>query len=78
VPGPPLTERRNAPGGGCRAGSGLRSPHEALDATTPGSRLVFHVFAALAGFNRELIVEGTSEGLDTARAGGTRPGRPPR
>lgn len=36
--------------------------HEALDTTTPGGRLVFHVFAAPAGFIRELIVEGTYEG----------------
>src|SRR5664280_2711307 len=45
--------------------------------TTPGGRLVFHVFAALAEFIRELIVEGTREGLDAARARGTRLGRPP-
>ena len=51
--------------------------HEALDTTTPGGRLVFHVFAALAEFIRELIVEGTREGLDAARARGTRLGRPP-
>ncbi|MGI8723115.1 MAG: recombinase family protein [Geodermatophilaceae bacterium] len=36
---------------------GFRSLHEALDTTTPGGRLVFHVFAALAEFIRELIVE---------------------
>ena len=40
-------------------------------------RLVFHVFAALAEFIRELIVEGTREGLDAARARGQRLGRPP-
>lgn len=56
---------------------GFRSLHEALDTTTPGGRLVFHVFAALAEFIRELIVEGTREGLDAARARGTRLGRPP-
>jgi hypothetical protein len=43
---------------------------------TPGGRLVFHVFAALAEFIRELIVEGTREGLDAARARGVRLGRP--
>ena len=48
-----------------------------LDTTTPGSRLVFHVFAALAEFIRELIVEGTREGLDAARARGRVAGRPP-
>ncbi|MGV9777475.1 recombinase family protein [Streptosporangium sp. NPDC003464] len=36
--------------------------HENLDTTTPGGRLVFHVFAALAEFIRELIVAGTREG----------------
>ena len=42
----------------------------------PGGRLVFHVFAALAEFIRELIVEGTREGLDAARGRGVRLGRP--
>ena len=60
-----------------RRGIGFKSLHEALDTTTPGGRLVFHVFAALAEFIRELIVEGTREGLDAARARGTRLGRPP-
>jgi DNA invertase Pin-like site-specific DNA recombinase len=60
-----------------RRGVGFKSLHEALDTTTPGGRLVFHVFAALAEFIRELIVEGTREGLDAARARGARLGRPP-
>ena len=60
-----------------RQGIGFKSLHEALDTTTPGGRLVFHVFAALAEFIRELIVEGTREGLDAARACGVRLGRPP-
>jgi DNA invertase Pin-like site-specific DNA recombinase len=60
-----------------RRGAGFRSLHEALDTTTPGGRLVFHVFAALAEFIRELIVEGTHEGLAAARARGIRLGRPP-
>ncbi|MGF6883474.1 DNA invertase Pin-like site-specific DNA recombinase [Nocardia sp. GAS34] len=58
-------------------GIGFRSLHEALDTTTPGGRLVFHVFAALAEFIRELIVDGTHEGLAAARARGQRLGRPP-
>ncbi|MGW5434629.1 recombinase family protein [Streptomyces sp. NPDC004059] len=49
---------------------GFQSLHEALDTTTPGGRLVFHVFAALAEFIRELIVQGTHEGLEAARARG--------
>jgi DNA invertase Pin-like site-specific DNA recombinase len=44
-----------------RRGVGFKSLHEVLDTTTPGGRLVFHVFAALAEFIRELIVEGTRE-----------------
>jgi DNA invertase Pin-like site-specific DNA recombinase len=58
-------------------GVGFKSLHEALDTTTPGGRLVFHVFAAPAEFIRELIVEGTREGLDAARGRGMRLGRPP-
>jgi DNA invertase Pin-like site-specific DNA recombinase len=58
-----------------RQGVGFKSLHEALDTTTPGGRLVFHVFAALAEFIRELIVEGTREGLAAARARGVRLGR---
>jgi DNA invertase Pin-like site-specific DNA recombinase len=58
-------------------GVGFRSLHEALDTTTPGGRLVFHVFAALAEFIRELIVQGTHEGIAAARARGQRLGRPP-
>jgi DNA invertase Pin-like site-specific DNA recombinase len=55
---------------------GLTSLHERLDTTTPGGRLVFHVFAALAEFIRELIVAGTNEGLAAARARGKVGGRP--
>jgi len=60
-----------------RENIGFRSLHESLDTTTPGGRLVFHVFAALAEFIRELIVQGTHEGLAAARARGQRLGRPP-
>ncbi|GAA2700765.1 recombinase family protein [Nonomuraea recticatena] len=55
---------------------GFISLHEKLDTTTPGGRLVFHVFAALAEFIRELIVAGTHEGLAAARARGRTGGRP--
>lgn len=60
-----------------KRGVGFTSLHEALDTTTPGGRLVFHVFSALAEFIRELIVQGTNESLDAARARGARLGRPP-
>jgi DNA invertase Pin-like site-specific DNA recombinase len=59
-----------------RRGVGFTSLHESLDTTTPGGRLVFHVFAALAEFIRELIVSGTREGLAAARARGRVGGRP--
>ncbi|MFF7730925.1 recombinase family protein [Streptomyces sp. NPDC008001] len=52
------------------------SLHENLDTTTPGGRLVFHAFAALAEFIRELIVSGTREGLAAARARGKVGGHP--
>lgn len=55
---------------------GFTSLHEKLDTMTPGGRLIFHVFAALAEFIRELIVQGTNEGLAAARARGRVGGRP--
>ncbi|MFF1899110.1 recombinase family protein [Streptomyces sp. NPDC058206] len=54
---------------------GFRSLQEALDTTTPGGRLIFHVFAALAEFIRALIVADTHEGA-AARARGRTGGRP--
>jgi DNA invertase Pin-like site-specific DNA recombinase len=57
-------------------GIGFTSLHENLDTTTPGGRLVFHVFAALAEFIRELIVIDTKEVLATAHARGRVGGRP--
>ncbi|WP_427135203.1 recombinase family protein [Pseudarthrobacter sp. S9] len=50
---------------------------QGIDTTTPGGRLAFHVFAALAEYDRELIVEGTLDGLAAARARGRVGGRPP-
>jgi DNA invertase Pin-like site-specific DNA recombinase len=58
-------------------GVGFRSLTESIDTTTPGGRLVFHVFAALAEFERDLIRERTQAGLSAARARGRRGGRPP-
>jgi DNA invertase Pin-like site-specific DNA recombinase len=49
---------------------------ESLDTTTSGGRLVFHIFAALAEFERDLIRERTRAGLETARARGRSGGRP--
>ncbi len=56
---------------------GLRSLTESIDTTTPGGRLVFHIFAALAEFERGIIRERTTAGLVAARAQGRIGGRPP-
>jgi DNA invertase Pin-like site-specific DNA recombinase len=55
---------------------GFRSLQEAIDTTTPGGKLIFHVFAALAEFERDLIRERTGAGLAAARARGRSGGRP--
>jgi DNA invertase Pin-like site-specific DNA recombinase len=49
-----------------------------IDTTSPQGRLVFHILAALDEFQRELIVEGTVEGLAAARARGKTGGRKPK
>jgi DNA invertase Pin-like site-specific DNA recombinase len=58
-------------------GIGLRSLTEAIDTTTSGGKLVFHIFAALAEFERSIIRERTMAGLAAARARGRTGGRPP-
>lgn len=59
-----------------RAGLEFRSLEERLDTGTAAGELVFHVFGAIAHFERRLIVERTRDGLMAARARGSRPGRP--
>jgi len=56
---------------------GLRSLTEAIDTTTAGGKLIFHVFGALAEFERSIIRERTKAGLEAARARGKKGGRPP-
>jgi DNA invertase Pin-like site-specific DNA recombinase len=51
---------------------------QGIDTTTPLGRLFFRFLAALAEFDREMIVEGTLEGLASARARGRTGGRPPK
>ncbi len=57
-------------------GVGFRSLTEQLDTTTSGGKLIFHVFGALAEFERDLIRERTRAGLAAARARGRQGGRP--
>jgi DNA invertase Pin-like site-specific DNA recombinase len=54
----------------------LCSLHENLDTTSAGGRLIFHIFGALAEFERNLISERTKSGLDAARIRGRVGGRP--
>ena len=60
-----------------KRGVELVSLRESIDTTTPGGKLVFHVFGAVAEFGRDLILERTTAGLEAARARGRRGGRKP-
>lgn len=55
---------------------GFKSLTENIDTTTPGGRLIFHVFGALAEFERGIIRERTMAGLENARRLGRKGGRP--
>lgn len=56
-------------------GVGLKSLKEAIDTSSSGGELVFHMFGALAQFERALIRERTQAGLQAARARGRKGGR---
>ena len=55
---------------------GFKSLQESMDTTTSGGQLIFHIFGALAEFEREVIKERTNAGLQAARARGRLGGRP--
>lgn len=55
---------------------GFKSLQESIDTTTSGGQLIFHIFGALAQFERELIRERTNAGLKAARIRGRLGGRP--
>jgi DNA invertase Pin-like site-specific DNA recombinase len=57
-------------------GVGLRSLHESIDTTSAAGKLTFHLFAALAEFEADLVRERTRAGLAAARARGAKLGRP--
>ena len=57
-------------------GIGFKSLQENIDTTTSGGQLIFHIFGALAEFERELIRERTQAGLKAARVRGRMGGRP--
>ena len=58
-----------------KRGVEFRSLRESLDTTTPAGKLVFHVFASLAEFERDIIRERTMAGLEAARVRGKEGGR---
>ena len=55
----------------------LKSLHESIDTASSSGKLIFHLFGALAEFERNLIKERTLAGLQAARARGRKGGRPP-
>ncbi|MEN6622816.1 MAG: recombinase family protein [Smithella sp.] len=57
-------------------GIGLMSLHESINTTSSSGKLIFHIFGALAEFERNLIRERTNAGLSAARARGRKGGRP--
>ncbi len=58
-------------------GIALLSLEEKIDTSSAAGELIFHVFGAIAHFERRLIAERTKDGIAAARAKGRRPGRQP-
>ena len=61
-----------------KQGVGFVCLNEKIDTTSPAGKLIFHLFGALAEFEREMIRERTNAGLKAARARGRVGGRPKR
>lgn len=59
-------------------GAGLRALDQSIDTTTPEGRLFFHILAAFAEWERDMIVARTMDGLEAARARGRSGGRKPK
>ena len=59
-----------------KRGIALLSLEEKIDTSSAAGELVFHVFGAIAQFERRLIAERTRDGMNAARAKGSKPGRP--
>ena len=57
-------------------GVGFKSLQENIDTTTSGGKLIFHIFASLAEFERDIIRDRTNAGLSAARTRGRKGGRP--
>ena len=60
-----------------KRGVALLSLEEKIDTSSAAGELIFHVFGAIAQFERRLIAERTRDGMANARLKGSRPGRPP-
>jgi DNA invertase Pin-like site-specific DNA recombinase len=58
-------------------GIGLKSLQDPIDTSSPSGKLIFHIFAALAEFERGVIRDRTNAGLKSARERGRLGGRPP-
>ncbi|MBQ1301312.1 MAG: recombinase family protein [Aeriscardovia sp.] len=59
-------------------GIAFRSLTEAIDTSTPGGMLTYNIFASIAQFEHDLLVERTAAGMAAARARGRHGGRPPK